>query len=126
VTPAPEGQLAGHDGVETIDHVWIRPEQALEDHRTGQRLLGLPTIRTLRVLNGFENTDALMRYAHANPPEPYPNQPWPALRHGFTHFELSIQPQPVRYAGQDDIEQDATHGAIDTIFQLCECLQVAG
>ncbi len=82
VTPAPEGQLAGHDGVETIDHVWIRPEQALEDHRTGQRLLGLPTIRTLRVLNGFENTDALMRYAHANPPEPYPNQPWPALKKG--------------------------------------------
>ena len=30
------------------------------------------------------------------------------------------------YAGQDDIEQDATYGAIDTIFQLCECLQVAG
>ena len=30
------------------------------------------------------------------------------------------------YAGQDDIEQDATHGAIDKIFQLCECLQVAG
>ena len=79
VTPAPEGQLAGHDGIETIDHVWIRPEQALEDHRNGQRLLGLPTIRTLRVLNGFETTDALMRYAHANPPEPYPNQPWPAL-----------------------------------------------
>tara|TARA_Y100000780_G_scaffold458_1_gene484 strand:+ start:933 stop:1652 length:720 start_codon:yes stop_codon:yes gene_type:complete len=30
------------------------------------------------------------------------------------------------YASQDDIEQDATYGAIDTIFQLCECLQVAG
>jgi len=29
------------------------------------------------------------------------------------------------YASQDDIEQDATYGAIDTIFQLCECLQVA-
>ena len=29
------------------------------------------------------------------------------------------------YAGQDDIEQDATYGAIDTIVQLCECLQVA-
>ena len=27
------GQVASHDGVETIDHVWIRPEQALEDHR---------------------------------------------------------------------------------------------
>ena len=30
------------------------------------------------------------------------------------------------YASQDDIEQDATYGAIDTIFQLCERLQVAG
>jgi phosphoglycolate phosphatase len=29
------------------------------------------------------------------------------------------------YAGQDDIVQDATYGAIDTIVQLCECLQVA-
>ena len=30
------------------------------------------------------------------------------------------------YAGMDDIEQDATYGSIDTMFQLCECLQVAG
>ena len=29
------------------------------------------------------------------------------------------------YAGQDDIEQDATYVAIYTIVQLCECLQVA-
>ena len=36
------------------------------------------------------------------------DQPWPALRHGFTHFELSIQPQPVRYAGHDD---KVLHGA---------------
>ena len=82
VATAPEGQLASHDGVETIDHVWIRPEQALEDHRNGQRLLGLPTIRTLRVLSDFETTDALMRYAHANPPGPHPSQPWPGLKKG--------------------------------------------
>ena len=30
------------------------------------------------------------------------------------------------YAGLDDIEQDATYGSIDTMFQLCECLQVIG
>ncbi|HET8800326.1 MAG TPA: MBL fold metallo-hydrolase [Marinobacter sp.] len=82
VTTAPEGQVASHDGVETIDHIWIRPEQALEDHRNGQRLLGLPTIRTLRVLSDFDTTEALMRYAHANPPEPHPSQPWPALKKG--------------------------------------------
>ncbi|MFL1456669.1 MBL fold metallo-hydrolase [Marinobacter sp. GN3S48] len=82
VTVAPKGQVASHDGVETIDHVWISPAMALEEHRNGERLLGLPTIRTLRVLSSFDNADAVMRYAHANPPEPYPDQPWPALKKG--------------------------------------------
>ncbi|MGP9832242.1 MBL fold metallo-hydrolase [Marinobacter sp. NSM] len=82
VAVAPEGQVAGHDGQETIDHVWISPAQALEEHRAGQRLLGLPTIRTLRVLCDFSSTAELMRYAHANPPEAFPTDPWPALRKG--------------------------------------------
>ncbi len=82
VTVAPEAQTACHDGVETIDHVWLNPADALAEHRDGKRLLGLPTIRTLRILSSFECTEALMRYAHANPPEPYPDQPWPALRKG--------------------------------------------
>ncbi|OJS98844.1 MBL fold metallo-hydrolase [Marinobacter nauticus] len=82
VAVAPEGQVAEHDGQETIDHVWISPAQALEEHRAGQRLLGLPTIRTLRVLCDFSSTAELMRYAHANPPETFPTDPWPALRKG--------------------------------------------
>ncbi|MCE0759137.1 MBL fold metallo-hydrolase [Marinobacter sp. G11] len=82
VAVAPEGQVASHDGTETIDHVWISPAQALEEHRGGQRLLGLPTIRTLRVLCDFSTTAELMRYAHANPPEAFPTDPWPALRKG--------------------------------------------
>ncbi|AMQ89257.1 MBL fold metallo-hydrolase [Marinobacter sp. LQ44] len=82
VAVAPEGQRAGHDGQETIDHVWMSPAQALEEHRAGQRLLGLPTIRTLRVLCDFSSTAELMRHAHANPPEAFPTDPWPALRKG--------------------------------------------
>lgn len=82
VTTAPASQSAGHDGIETIDHLWINPAQALEDHRSGKRLLGLPTIRTLRVLSDFDTTDALMRYAHANPPETFPTEPWPAQKKG--------------------------------------------
>ncbi|MBS8239867.1 MBL fold metallo-hydrolase [Marinobacter lipolyticus] len=82
VAVAPEGQEASHDGVETIDQVWISPAEALSEHRSGERLLGLPTIRTLRILSSFDTTDELMRYAHANPPEPYPDQPWPALKKG--------------------------------------------
>ncbi|MGC8119541.1 MBL fold metallo-hydrolase [Marinobacter sp. VGCF2001] len=82
VAVAPDKQPASHDGAETIDHVWITPAQALEEHRSGTRLLGLPTIRTLRVLSEFTNTGELMRYAHANPPEAFPDQPWPAVRKG--------------------------------------------
>ena len=82
VAVAPEGQVASHDGTETIDHVWIAPAQALEEHRAGARLLGLPTIRTLRVLSEFGTTGEMMRYAHANPPEAFPDQPWPAVRKG--------------------------------------------
>ncbi len=82
VAVAPEGQVASHDGTETIDHVWIAPAQALEEHRAGARLLGLPTIRTLRVLSEFGTTGELMRYAHANPPAAFPDQPWPAVRKG--------------------------------------------
>ncbi|MEE3117399.1 MAG: NUDIX hydrolase, partial [Pseudomonadota bacterium] len=62
VTTAPAGQIASHDGTETIDHLWINPTQALEDHRSGKRLLGLPTLRTLRVLSDFDTPEALMRY----------------------------------------------------------------
>ncbi|RBW49422.1 MBL fold metallo-hydrolase [Marinobacter sp. F3R11] len=82
VTTAPENQPVSHDGEETISHVWISPAQALEEHRAGQRLMTLPTIRTLRVLRDFENVETLMRYAWANPPEPYPSQQWPATRRG--------------------------------------------
>jgi glyoxylase-like metal-dependent hydrolase (beta-lactamase superfamily II)/8-oxo-dGTP pyrophosphatase MutT (NUDIX family) len=82
VATAPDDQPASHDGIETIDHVWIDPAEALEDHRCGRRLLGLPTLRTLRILSDFDNTDTLMRYAHANPPDPYPEKAWPAIRKG--------------------------------------------
>lgn len=82
VAVAPENQQASHDGVETIDHVWVSPAQALEDHRCGRRLLGLPTSRTLGILSDFNDTGAVMRYAHANPPEPYPTKPWPAVKKG--------------------------------------------
>ncbi|MDO6441626.1 MBL fold metallo-hydrolase [Marinobacter sp. 2_MG-2023] len=82
VTPAPENQRVSHDGEETISHVWISPAQALEEHRAGQRLMTLPTVRTLRVLRDFETVENLMRYAWANPPEPFPSKPWPATRRG--------------------------------------------
>jgi len=60
---APDGQSGCHDGEETIAHVWIRPEEALERHRQGDFPLSSPTIRTLKTLVGFADTAALMEHA---------------------------------------------------------------
>ncbi|HSP57177.1 MAG TPA: MBL fold metallo-hydrolase [Halomonas sp.] len=82
VAVAPEGQPVLPDGTEVIDHAWLTPQQALEDHRCGRRQLGFPTRRTLRILADFETTDALMLHAHATPPKPSPGSAWPARKGG--------------------------------------------
>jgi glyoxylase-like metal-dependent hydrolase (beta-lactamase superfamily II)/8-oxo-dGTP pyrophosphatase MutT (NUDIX family) len=104
VTPAPEGQLASHDGTETIDHVWLTPAEALDDHRAGRRLLGLPTLQTLRLLNDFDSTEAVMRYAHANPPAPAPSKPWPALKKQAT---VELEPGAPAYDEARKLDPEA-------------------
>jgi 8-oxo-dGTP pyrophosphatase MutT (NUDIX family) len=42
-----------HDGVELTDHVWLRPEQWLEQFRAGKRHMILPTWANLETLLGF-------------------------------------------------------------------------
>lgn len=67
VAPAPEGQQAGHDGRETIDHVWITPAEALRRNREGAFPLGPPTIRTLRTLVGFDDVAAALAHGRSGP-----------------------------------------------------------
>ena len=94
VAVTPESQIASHDGEETIDHLWITPQQGLAEYRSGERLFSLPTLRTLRVLHDFTNTGEVMRYAHANPPEPLPSEPWPARRRDKT---IVLEPDATAY-----------------------------
>lgn len=61
LAPAPPGQTAGHDGVETIDHLWAHPRDALERNRRGELSLGSPTLRTLHTLAAFENAEELLQ-----------------------------------------------------------------
>ncbi len=49
----PEGQVARHDGVEATSHVWIRPERALEEARSGSRQIVFPTACNLETLESF-------------------------------------------------------------------------
>ena len=50
---APPGQLAEPDGVETTAHVWIRPEEALEQRRARTRRIIFPTAVNLESVAGF-------------------------------------------------------------------------
>lgn len=95
VAVAPPGQQATHDGSETIDHAWLTPAEALKKHRHGQISLVYPTLRTLRLLADFSTAEALLRYAHANPPTIHPGQPWPARKRSG---DCLVEPDSPAYA----------------------------
>jgi 8-oxo-dGTP pyrophosphatase MutT (NUDIX family) len=50
---SPDNQTARHDGVETTDHIWIRPEDALEQMHQGKRRIVFPTALNLETLCRF-------------------------------------------------------------------------
>lgn len=63
VAAAPPRQLSAHDGAEVVDHVWIRPAEALERVRCGELRTVLATTTTLESLAHFATTAELMAYA---------------------------------------------------------------
>jgi 8-oxo-dGTP pyrophosphatase MutT (NUDIX family) len=56
---APVGQTAFHDRIETIDHMWVSPAEALARGEAGEIGLILPTVSNLRLLAGFRSTTEL-------------------------------------------------------------------
>ncbi len=66
----PPGQLAAHDGVETSAHVWIRPEDALEQMRAGQRRIIFPTAANLETLTGFKTVGDALQCSRERPVPP--------------------------------------------------------
>jgi 8-oxo-dGTP pyrophosphatase MutT (NUDIX family) len=67
---APAGQLAAHDGVESTAHVWIRPEDALEEAEKGTRQMIFPTSCNLETLCGFARAEDALAASHARPVVP--------------------------------------------------------
>ena len=57
---APERQEAMHDNHETIAHVWVRPQDALEPGARERLLLRFPTIRTLEEISRHATTGELI------------------------------------------------------------------
>ncbi len=102
VAPAPPGQCAGHDGRETVDHLWIQPGESLNRNRRGELLLGSPTIRTLHAAAGFETVDQLLEHARQRR-APRPRVPLTASgRDG----ERRVHPDEPAYAEIDKLRKE--------------------
>ena len=65
VAEAPSAQTASHDNSETVDHIWIRPGEALARHEKGEMQLVFPTIKTLESIARFDKVAALMEFARS-------------------------------------------------------------
>lgn len=50
LAPAPEDQRAAHDGYESVDSIWISPDQALRDAADGTRTVIFPTRMNVELL----------------------------------------------------------------------------
>lgn len=69
VAAAPPDQTPRHDGQETIDNIWITPDQALRDHRSGSREFAIPTRSVLERLRAFDSVAAALAGARAERPQ---------------------------------------------------------
>ncbi len=55
---SPHGHDGAHDGSESVDSVWIRPQEALGDAASGARTIIFPTRMNIEMLAQYENVDA--------------------------------------------------------------------
>ncbi|HEV7478253.1 MAG TPA: MBL fold metallo-hydrolase [Burkholderiales bacterium] len=67
VAQAPEGQEGSHDATETVQHVWIRPEDALKRGEKGEIELVPATQTTLRDVGRFDEPRLAFEYARDQP-----------------------------------------------------------
>ena len=60
---APPGQTAGHDEIETIEHMWVSPADALDQNDGGRIELLFPTVWNLRLLARYPTSADLIASA---------------------------------------------------------------
>jgi 8-oxo-dGTP pyrophosphatase MutT (NUDIX family) len=65
VVAAPPDQTALHDAGETIEDVWVTPQEALRRHRDGEIELVFPTVRNLQAIGMFDAVGDLVDTAAA-------------------------------------------------------------
>lgn len=60
---APDGQVALHEGSETVDTIWITPQEAIDSAGRGEIEIMFPTLKHLEMVAPFESVEAALRWA---------------------------------------------------------------
>jgi 8-oxo-dGTP pyrophosphatase MutT (NUDIX family) len=83
---APEDQVALHDGSESVDSVWIKPQQAIDEASAGKRTLVHATFKNLELL--VEGRTVVGAISQATERKIVTVQPWVETRDGkrFLHI----------------------------------------
>ncbi|MDZ7670972.1 MAG: NUDIX hydrolase [Gammaproteobacteria bacterium] len=81
---APSDHLAVHDGHESVDSIWIRPADVLEQAARGQRTVIFPTLRNVEKLSAFVNVREALDATAAAPVVRV--EPWTEQRNGGTYL----------------------------------------
>jgi len=64
VAKAPAEQLAVHDGEESVDSVWIGPNEAQRDAKSGKYTIIFPTLMNVEYLGKFSSADEAIEGSH--------------------------------------------------------------
>jgi 8-oxo-dGTP pyrophosphatase MutT (NUDIX family) len=94
---APADHLAVHDGHESVDSVWIRPEDVLEQAARGERTVIFPTLRNVEKLARFDSVSAALSAAAASTIVRV--EPWTERRADGTYLCIPVE------AGYDVCEE---------------------
>lgn len=64
---APADQVAAHDGEESVDSVWIRPDDAVADAKAKRRTIIFPTLNNVMKLGRSKTVAEALERAHTEP-----------------------------------------------------------
>jgi 8-oxo-dGTP pyrophosphatase MutT (NUDIX family) len=109
IAEAPEDQVALHDGSESVESVWIAPQQAIDEAAAGRRTLVHATTKNLELL--AETKTVAEALSQASQRKIVTVQPWVEVRDGKRYIHIpegagyrnlmrEMPPQPVPQAGR--------------------------
>jgi 8-oxo-dGTP pyrophosphatase MutT (NUDIX family) len=67
LVPAPEDQVAAHDGEESVDSVWVKPADAIAEAKAGRRTIIFPTLNNLMKLARSSSVAEAIERARTEP-----------------------------------------------------------